>query len=38
MDHGQVVEKGTHKELLQNPEGIYTGLWRVQTGGTRGVA
>ena len=32
MDHGQVVEKGTHKELLQTPEGIYTGLWRVQTG------
>ena len=32
MDYGQVVEKGTHEELLENSEGIYTGLWRVQTG------
>ena len=32
MDYGQIVEKGTHEELLENSEGIYTGLWRVQTG------
>ncbi|AFY74945.1 ABC-type multidrug transport system, ATPase and permease component [Synechococcus sp. PCC 7502] len=32
MDYGQIVEKGTHEELLEHHEGIYAGLWRVQTG------
>jgi len=32
MEHGQIVETGTHEELLQNHQGIYTGLWQVQTG------
>jgi ATP-binding cassette subfamily B protein len=32
MDSGEIVEIGTHKELLENPKGIYSGLWRVQTG------
>ncbi|MCP4893704.1 MAG: ATP-binding cassette domain-containing protein, partial [Actinomycetales bacterium] len=31
LDHGRVVESGTHEELLGH-EGIYAGLWRVQTG------
>ncbi len=32
LDSGQIVETGTHEELLQNFHGIYAGLWRVQTG------
>jgi ATP-binding cassette, subfamily B, bacterial len=31
LDQGRVVESGTHEELLGH-EGIYAGLWRVQTG------
>ncbi len=32
MDEGQIVEQGTHQELLQN-QGIYAKLWQHQTGG-----
>jgi ATP-binding cassette, subfamily B, bacterial len=32
IDRGEIVETGTHEELLQHPHGIYAGLWRVQTG------
>ena len=31
MEGGRVVEAGTHGELLAR-EGVYAGLWRVQTG------
>lgn len=31
LDQGQVVETGTHDELLAN-NGLYTNLWNVQTG------
>jgi ATP-binding cassette, subfamily B, bacterial len=31
MEYGQVVEQGTHEELIAQ-QGIYTGLWRVQEG------
>ncbi|NJL89188.1 MAG: ABC transporter ATP-binding protein [Coleofasciculaceae cyanobacterium SM2_1_6] len=31
MEYGQVVEQGTHEELLAL-QGIYTNLWRVQEG------
>ncbi|MBW4651566.1 MAG: ABC transporter ATP-binding protein/permease [Kaiparowitsia implicata GSE-PSE-MK54-09C] len=31
MDKGQIVEQGTHDELLEQG-GIYAGLWRVQLG------
>jgi ATP-binding cassette subfamily B protein len=33
LDRGQVVESGTHEALLAI-EGLYAGLWRVQTGET----
>jgi len=32
MDRGQIVEVGSHQQLLQNPEGIYTHLYRLQQG------
>jgi ATP-binding cassette subfamily B protein len=31
MEHGQFVESGTHEELIEK-QGIYTSLWRVQSG------
>jgi ATP-binding cassette subfamily B protein len=31
MDNGKIAESGSHDELIAN-EGIYTGLWAVQTG------
>ena len=30
MDAGQIVEQGTHKELLKNKEGYYRNLYEVQ--------
>lgn len=32
MDRGQIVEVGSHEQLLQNPQGIYTHLYRLQQG------
>jgi subfamily B ATP-binding cassette protein HlyB/CyaB len=32
MDKGQIVESGSHDELLRNPDGIYTHLYRLQQG------
>lgn len=31
MEHGRIVESGTHDELVAR-DGIYAGLWRIQTG------
>lgn len=31
MDRGSLVERGTHEQLLSQ-NGLYAGLWRVQTG------
>jgi ATP-binding cassette, subfamily B, bacterial len=36
LDRGEVVEAGTHEELLEL-EGRYASLWRVQTGDAVGV-
>ena len=32
MERGQIVEIGSHDELLHNPKGIYTHLYRLQQG------
>ena len=32
LDQGQIVEEGTHKELLER-NGLYADLWSHQTGG-----
>ncbi|MGK7958394.1 MAG: ABC transporter ATP-binding protein [Crocosphaera sp.] len=32
MEFGKIVEQGTHEKLLEK-QGIYAGLWQVQTGG-----
>jgi ATP-binding cassette subfamily B protein len=31
IEDGQIVERGTHDELLAN-DGLYANLWRVQAG------
>ncbi|MFF0527911.1 ABC transporter ATP-binding protein [Nocardia amikacinitolerans] len=35
LDHGRIVEEGTHRELLSS-EGTYAQLWRHQSGGFLG--
>lgn len=32
MDKGQIVEVGSHDELLQRPQGLYYHLWNMQQG------
>ena len=34
MDHGEIVEQGTHSELLQIPDGIYRQLYEHQAAGS----
>lgn len=36
MDHGRIVEQGTHTELTHNADGIYRKLWELQAGGFNG--
>jgi ATP-binding cassette subfamily B protein len=31
MEYGQLVEQGTHEELLER-QGVYASLWQVQMG------
>jgi subfamily B ATP-binding cassette protein HlyB/CyaB len=31
LDGGQIVEQGTHAELLARPKGVYARLWRLQS-------
>ncbi len=33
FDKGQIVEEGTHAELLEKENGIYAGFFRLQSGG-----
>lgn len=33
IDHGEVVEDGSHKELLKKKAGLYKKLWDLQAGG-----
>ena len=33
IDHGEVVEGGSHKELLKKKTGLYKKLWDLQAGG-----
>jgi ATP-binding cassette subfamily B protein len=33
FDKGQIVEEGTHNELVTRPDGIYAGFFKLQSGG-----
>ncbi len=33
IDHGELIETGTHVELLGNEAGLYHSLWKLQAGG-----
>ena len=32
MDRGQIVDIGTHEQLMSRPQGLYAHLWRLQEG------
>ena len=34
LDRGEIAEQGTHAALLQNPDGLYAQLYRIQFAGT----
>lgn len=36
MDAGNIIEDGTHEELIRNPSGHYAKLWAMQSGGFLG--
>lgn len=38
MDNGQIVQTGSHSELLEEVDGLYARLWRRQSGGFLGDA
>ncbi len=33
MDEGEIVEEGTHNELIRRENGVYANLWQKQSGG-----
>lgn len=33
LDHGRIIEDGSHQELVAKKRGIYAGLWKHQSGG-----
>lgn len=33
LDHGKIVQRGTHEELLRQPNGLYATLYRIQQEG-----
>jgi ABC-type multidrug transport system fused ATPase/permease subunit len=33
LDHGRIVENGTHEELLKSEQGLYRSLSEMQFGG-----
>jgi len=33
IDHGNIIEEGSHKELLEKPGSLYQKLWTLQAGG-----
>ena len=33
LKHGQIVEVGSHKQLVRKKDGVYKKLWSMQTGG-----
>jgi ATP-binding cassette subfamily B protein len=37
LDEGRVVETGSHRELLDNPSGVYAAFWARQSGGFLGA-
>lgn len=37
MKKGKVTEQGSHNELLKDPDGLYSALWKEQSGNTENV-
>jgi ATP-binding cassette, subfamily B, bacterial len=33
FDHGEIMEEGTHSELIQKQKGLYRYLWELQSRG-----
>jgi ATP-binding cassette subfamily B protein len=37
MKKGKVIEQGAHGALLKNPDGLYSALWKEQSGNTENI-
>jgi ATP-binding cassette subfamily B multidrug efflux pump len=33
VDHGAIIEEGSHEKLLEKKDGMYAKLWSLQSGG-----
>ena len=33
LENGSIIEEGTHEELLEKQDGLYSKLWALQSGG-----
>jgi hypothetical protein len=38
LDNGQIIEQGSHEELLSRSDGVFTKMWKAQVGATENAS